>query len=560
MNHSKLKSCPAKGSLFAVAMWFGVSLAAFADDVPQGVDRPLVTWGVASLERVQNAVQQVLVAAERPELSSVMNDVLARVGDLKGWDRTRPFGAMVMLNPGIAPEPVVVGFAPIDNWETVLANASTGIIQVRTSKEHADRYDIILPKGGQLLLRVVGKYAFFSKKPESLNREFGDPGHWLNESSSKYDFWSTLHFDHVPEGLRTVVIDYLRAGAQEKDEKNPGESEADYQLRRSATESTLDGFELLTTHGKTLTGGWRITADQPRIIGEIVLTPLSDSPLASSITSLGSHADRFAVLDAEGTPLHISTSLVLGERIAEMLEDIIDISYEKALKEIPADQRAGHPIASIYKMLKSTVAARHINQVFRIGGEGPGRMMIVGAMHFSEQSDLDTVLAGVHQAILSDKNIGEVQVNAESHHGIDIHRLKPAKSHARIERFYGKEASLYAARIGSDLWFSFGGTSALDQLKSSIDLAMPESRAADSNDSRTLFLASVNVASWLPMIPENRPEVTQLIQRAFAKGGDTIELRLERATEGLQLRLTMEEGFIRFIGLSIAQTLDKQRK
>ncbi|MEX1231494.1 MAG: hypothetical protein WEB58_14700 [Planctomycetaceae bacterium] len=550
-----------KLSLLSITVFSGSlhAATAVAQDEPQGVDRPLVTFAVASYERISGGIETIFAAADRPELANLVDGFIANVGDLKGWDRERPFGAMVLLNPGIAPEPVVVGFAPVSNWETVLASYTSGIFRIQPSPDHADRYELIMPEGNKLLLRVVGDYAYFSKKPETLNREFVSPSRWLAKSAERYDAWSTVHFHHVPEGLRTVVIDYIRASSQQQLTQRDGESDARFEGRKIGTEAAIDWFELTATDGETLTAGWQIDPETRAFSAEAVLTAKDGTGLAASLNSMGSQPDRFAPLSPAGTPFQLSTSWVMGDSIASMLQHAFDVGYENGREKGREKPLEWSVIESVHSLMKATVADRHINQVVRIVGHPPAQFNLIGAMHFSGNGDLDAAMQSVYAAIVAGNDVATIEVKADTHQGIEIHKLKPIRYQEAAVLLYGKEAALYVAKVGDDLWYSFGGSKALEELKSSIDRVTAAAGGMSPEAEGRILELSFDLASWLTFIPQANPNVSQTARQAFAAGGDGLGVRLQQITNGTQFRLTLGKGYLRLVGLLIAGAIDERR-
>ncbi|MDA0831961.1 MAG: hypothetical protein O2955_16220 [Planctomycetota bacterium] len=546
--------------LFTVAGLSGLGHdnVTLAQDEPQGIDRPLVTFAVAGYSRISGAVETIFGSADRPELANLLNGFVTNIGDLKGWDRERPIGAMVLLNPGIAPEPVVVGFAPVADWETVLASYESGLIRIQTSTEHADRYELILPEGQQLLLRVVGDYAYFSTKPDSLDRNFVSPSRWLKASAETYDAWSTVHFSHVPEGLRTVVIDYLRASSLEKMKKQPGESDVEFEMRKFGADAVLDWFELTATDGENLTAGLKIDPETRSFMSEVVLTARPETGLATALNTMGSQRDRFDSLSSKGTPFQLSTSWVMGDHVTKMIQSALDVGHIKGRDAANKNPVEWSVIDSVHTLLTSTVADRHVNSVVRIVGHPPAQFILVGAMHFSKATDLDTCMQRAYAAIVAGSEVASVEVNVDTHQGIEIHRLIPKKYDTVTTLLYGTGAVLYVAQVGGDLWYSFGGSKAIDELKLSIDRVTAAGQSAPNAEGRILEL-SIDLANWLSVIPQADPKLAQTTRQAFTNGGDGLAIRVQRIDNGVQSRLTLGKGYVRLIGLLIAGAIDERR-
>lgn len=545
--------------LAVVAVTFVLAKAATAQDVPLGIDRPLVTFAVASYEHINGGIETIFSVADRPELANLVDGFIANVGDLKGWDRERPFGAMLLLNPGIAPEPVLVGFVPVKDIETMRESYESGLFRVQDSAEHEGLYELVMPEGNTLLFRIVGDYAYFSKQPESLNRKFVSPHLWLKPWSDKYDAWTTVHFSHVPEGLRTIVIDYLRASAQEKLKRRDGESDVEYEARQAASNAVMDGFEQIATDGETLTAGYRIEREATALSAEVVLQAKANTELAASLNGMAAQSDRFAALAPEGHPLQLSTSWVMCDSVASMLQRALEIGHVEG-REKSADKPLERAVVdSIHSLIKSTVDGRHINGVMRVSGHPPAQFNLVGAMHFADGGDLDTAMQAVYSAVVAGSDDATVTVGVDSHQGYDIHRLTPKKYQEAAVLLYGREAALYVAKVDDDLFYAFGGSKALDELKALIDSVTASAGQEATAAEGRIFEFSFNLSNWLMFIPQENPEASQAARQAFASGGDGLGVRVQQIENGTQVRISLGKGYLRLVGLLIAGAIDERR-
>ena len=146
----------------------GVALAQEQNSGSQGSASPLVIFNVASLDRLLGDVRYLFVAAGQDQINEQIAAGIAGVNDLKGLDRTKPFGGMIFRAPGIPPRPVFVGYVPVSNIQelTQTIAGGDGPGQLKKIEGETDRYELVGREGNQQVILKAG-YAFISAEAEA---------------------------------------------------------------------------------------------------------------------------------------------------------------------------------------------------------------------------------------------------------------------------------------------------------------------------------------------------------------------------------------------------------
>lgn len=325
-----------------------VSRSAQAEDLGSALEMksPLVVVNLAGVERLLGDVQYMFTAIERPEIFEAVQDQIGNAGDLRGLDRTKPFGVMLYVELGFPPRPEPVGYIPASDVEQLVRSAGRSGIRIRKVAGQDDRYEIGTPleyrrEGGPPLhVRVQNDYAFIARTPEVLDREFPDPVTLTNALTSRYDVAVRAGLDSVPEGMKTIFLDYLRAETEAQLQQRDGEPQAAYELRRLSGLNNLEFIEGLLTDGKDVTFGIDASAENQRIALEFGVEAEPDSKFAKQLTDLGGKRSYFTAAVDEQVPLAASASWASGKSEQERNAKALD-TLEQAVSQRLEEQSIG---------------------------------------------------------------------------------------------------------------------------------------------------------------------------------------------------------------------------
>ena len=135
-------------------LWILIPTMVRADDEAPIQRKPIGVINVGGLDRALSDLGGVFESADRAEVSDLIGGYLAKVNDLKGVNRTKPFGIMFFLDSTDLPPSVKgVQYFPVDNLDDVLS--SLGKVSLKPSKTEgkADHYELKTP--GPTLHAVV---------------------------------------------------------------------------------------------------------------------------------------------------------------------------------------------------------------------------------------------------------------------------------------------------------------------------------------------------------------------------------------------------------------------
>lgn len=251
--------------LLAVAILSGHSGMVRASETPDAVKsqtgRPIFVLNVTGVDRLLQLSDATLKLADRGELSLALRAAISLpTGGLKGIDRKRPFGVMICIDRGEVPDPVAVYYVPVSNEADFAAMLKTAAAARPVTIDKTRLLEIQVA-GSKWLVRLDGGYAFIAARAKSLKRRFPNPPADFKRLSRRHDIAMRFQLDATPTGMKTMILDYLRASVANHADRGAAESASDYRYRTVVAKTTLDGLEQTLKEGKSLTIGLRVKPD-----------------------------------------------------------------------------------------------------------------------------------------------------------------------------------------------------------------------------------------------------------------------------------------------------------
>lgn len=570
-------------------------------DEPAETAIPFVVFSVASVDRTLTDIAWMFESVNRKDMLDVLGGLLGQAGDLKGIDRTKPFGQVVFLQTdALPPRPAFVFFAPIENLEDLLKTIARAPVAPQPVTGRKDQYDIYSPDLNRTVatLRVIGNYAY------AVPTEFADILDVLpdmrtlaDQLAARYDVALTVQVKAIPKGVREVFVNFLRTQAEIDLQRRDDEDEAEYLVRRANGLNGLELIEQVVLDGEDLTLGWNAEPEKRSGYFEGTLNAAPDSPFAKFLSEVGGKASMFTPLREEDRPLTVNISWVMNQREQKALSGLLQAAKVKLSQELPDLAREGGPIEQMHNSLQATIDNGHFDLFFQFAAPDVqefvflGGLKLAGAQAFGQA--LEQFLQGVIVRIqdLAQSNpsaVGDapqILPNAESHQGVTFHKIVPKQVPSNEQRLYGGTPDVYVGVSSRALWWAVGRDEALPTLKASLDAlltAPPLEREAGGN---VPLSVTVRVAPWLelPQPPpseedfntgddredrrtrrlrqrmQQRREITrELAQEAFTPS-DKIRIEGRPLESGFRVRVHLDEGFIKLLGLSIAREYDRSQ-
>jgi hypothetical protein len=518
---------------------------------------PFLVVCAASFDRLMDDADYMFEVAGRPEISEVIGGALAGARDLKGLNRDSSAGLLLFLD-GLKPEPI--GFVPVKDIDEMMKTITIG--PVTTNKKSDDLYEIRGPNQS-LFAKVVGEYAFIGLSEEALNKDLANPAQYTRRLSASYDLAINLNLKSIPKASRNLLLDFLRASTETQLQQRDDEPDAAFRIRKAGGMANLESLEMFLTQAEEATLGFNVSSENKEAFSEIVITADPKSEYAKILNELGSSRSQFTSLLSTPASLTTSASLKLDKNARAFLKELLSVSQGQLVKELAkpetSDDEKKSPITELFDSVQATVTDGKLDFVVQLLGDPPGPFTLVGGVKIADAEKFNVGLQEIIGRLKDKSEFETVETKVAEHRGVTLNRLQVKNVPDAANRVFGKGHGLYVGAGNGALWFSIGAEDGLPTLKKVID-KVADAPVNDNPVTPAQFV--LHLSSWLGML--ERPDgsadaIVELMRESFAQGGGTIRAELKPITNGMQARLSFDEGFIKLVGKAIGKRMDDRR-
>ncbi len=520
---------------------------------------PLLVVNAAGVDRLLGDVNYMFKTIGREDLNDVINGFLGGVGDLKGLDRKKSMGLMLYLKQGFPPGVDPVGFVPVDNIDALLKTVQLGPVTTKKVPGEENRYEIQGPRQ-TLHVQLQNGYAYVSNNVEAVDRELPNPATFTQSLTERYDLAASVNIGGVPEGMRTLFLDFLRAQTEADLQQRDNEPEAAYRARKAVGLNNLDNIESILKEGESLTIGVDASQTTKSIVVELEMKAKPSSKFARELKSFPGKPTVFANAYSETIPLAMTGSWNLQKGDKEALSELIKALDAGATEALNNEKLDPEPLQGILKSLQSTVDAGAADFFLQFVGEPPGKFVLVGGLKIDRSGDFASGLEGILRQFKDRKGLAALELNAVKHNGIGIHRVVGEGDGDRGEqRLYGGKPELYVGSGRGALWFAIGKEGVVDQLKASMTQVETVPATPIDIDKIAPFQMVLNLSSWLGLNPDGEGQAMKSAREAFKPNNDQLRITTKTVRDGFRFRMQFDEGFIKFLGLQASNRMDRNQ-
>jgi hypothetical protein len=554
----------------AVLIAFGAIRSPAADDPKDETKKepafkpvPLAVINVAGADRSLSDTQFVFDLIERPDVFDMIRGVLGdKADDLKGLDRSRPLGALIFLEAGLPPRPMPVMYAPVTNIDELTATlARMGFTAHKQSDPN--RYEISGPGPTNYALVDRG-YIFMTTSETLLDYEMPDPVKFNESLTTRYDVAASLRLQTIPPLVRKVFLSYFRAQMEADLQRRDNESESSFKARRANGVSTLESIEELLTQGDQFTIGIDANQSLKKMVIELNLLAAPNSDYAKILMDVAGGGSMFnAVQQDSDKPLTASISWKLNKREKKAGAELVEalrLKMEQVFTDNNLDVPSGGTLCDV---LKATVDDAHLDAFLQIAVPKPGNFVITGAVKLNGADAAGTAMAHLLSEATKIPTIKGIDVNADSHQNVGFSRISPDDSDDDADRFFGGAPGFWFGAGQRAFWFTAGADEAMPTLKKTMDLVLAADALPGSVQSMP-FVLVFRQAAWMSMptrdgASDREQNRRSLQKEAFTSSNDKLRIETRPTDNGLRTRVELDEGFIRWLGLALAQAYDRSQ-
>lgn len=507
---------------------------------------PLAVLCGASFERWMGNMDYLFGTIEREELSDYVGGKLSKVNDLKGFDKDKPFGMLIFLRPGLIPQPYPVTFVPVKHLADAIGTISSGPFQVK--KVDDTHYDLIAGPT-TFYAKLVGDYAWIATQTDQLEYEFPDPLSITKRLADRYDISIEFNLTQVPEGMKHIFLDFLRASTETSIQQRDGEPNTAYQLRRLNALDTLDWLDQLLLQGERLTIGAKVDAKTKHATIELDIMAKQDSAFAKALQDTAARPSFFANVVEDDVPLTFSMSVMMTPQNQKRFAEFFEHAEQEAAEQLsnviegkkPAEPKApvnaappptdapkstGLPkskrgatgnkalkakvpvppaLHDIFESLRATAKTGHVDFFVQFvadtKSEGTPQFTLIGGAKVADGTRLGGGVTEVLNQLKERPGMARMDLSIDTHAGVTFHRINPAglESDEGAQETFGSKPAFHLGFGSQAVWFALGGADALSQLKLVIDRVNTEPVARPDRRDFIPFQFHMHMKKWIEL-------------------------------------------------------------
>jgi hypothetical protein len=338
--------------------------------------------------------------------------------------------------------------------------------------------------------------------------------------------------------------------------KETGETPADFDLRKKATEIEMDELEWFFTESEHALVG--VTIDTKKELGrtDIELTPIANTALAKNVAELCTKPSLFANVERSKQPtLAFSVNHPLGDVRKKAAVAMSSLIRDRLKARVDSDEKrtaeqkgaAKQMIDKAYAMVESGINAGNADGFIDVHPGASGKNIFLAGTRTADGTKLDEIINMMPKAYEG----ATVKLNVAEESGVKIHSIEFAKGkHPYWSDFIGADL-LYVGSSKDTLWAA-AGEGSLDTLKTAIKKTK-QPAAAGSEKAPWLELI-VRLKPWIdeslsqPPKKKGADHYPKLIQAALQSGDDQLSVRMTREGNKIVGVAEIQKGILRAAG------------
>jgi hypothetical protein len=135
------------------------------------------------------------------------------------------------------------------------------------------------------------------------------------------------------------------------------------------------------------------------------------------------------------------------------------------------------------------------------------------------------------------------------------------------QQVYGGKPTVHVGSGQRAVWFSVGAEGSFAELKRAMDTVLEANASGTANAPggalrSAPFQAVFRVTPWMRIPPpdgDNGAARRELVGEALQKQNDAVKVEVRPTETGLRVRVALDEGFIKLLGLALSRQYDRSR-
>jgi hypothetical protein len=532
--------------IFYPMLWAVLVLSALSMALPLSAAadlKPVVTVSFSGYSELKADVEAIGKLSGRPELAQIAEGMLAMMTQgkgLAGLDKEQPLGA-VLLSDG-SEEFTAYAFLPISDlapWMELMKNPATG----ESPKAENGVYEIQL--GPQnVYVTQKGKWAYIAQKKETFAAVSNDPASLLGDMPKKYLLAVRASVKNVPDSLKQQWLAVLPMLAQAS-------------MQPDMMKQNIEQLEILSKELDEVMLGVTLDRQTNSSYLDLELTAKPGTNMAAQLAAVKPGKTDFAGLKIPGAAVTINaTSTFTDADVARAKKslDILRASAQDGLKEqdLPKEQLdlATDVLSQLFDVAIKTIELKKTDYGAALVLE-PNTLTLAAGSIVADGSKLEDILKKLYAE--AEKNEPDaaklVKLNAETYKDIRFHTFSMPTPDPKLAALVGDTLDVVLG-IGDKQVFIAAGRDAVKTLKEAIDKSLSE--AGKEIPASEIVVSALKIAKFVSAVADDdqAKAVADKMAGTLEKsaGKDHLNIVTKPITNGVRVRLELEEGILKALG------------
>jgi len=515
-------------------------------------EKPAVVIAIASLDETMADVTYATEAAGVPQFAGLVQFMSAQY--TQALDRTKPAGAIVSFKDNA---PTVLAFIPVKDMQQLLNLASQQLGPPEDAGNGIKRLNGPQP----LYVKEAQGYAFLSNDEANVQNPPANPVAMLFGAEKKYNISVAVNLQSIPEPLRQMAAEQIKAGFEAQLQNLPEEQRA---AQEQLTGNSLNQLIKMMNEAESFGLGLAIDKATKSSYIDVSMTAVSGTDLAKQFAAMNnlktdfagftSRSDAAAVMsftgkiaDADKGQLHAMLGTLKAQAL-EQLENDTDLPSDEARAA------AKEVLESLFTVIKDTVDDGVMD-----GGAvlslDEGSVRFAAGMHVADGKAIQAAFEKILELAKDDPEVPEVKLNAAKHGDVVFHTMNVPIPDPDAQKALGEtmQVALGTAPNAAYLTFGKGG---IDLVKQAIDSSKQSSGSAAPPAQIVISLKPI--LEFAQKMQEQPAIAGALAALEQANGLDHISIVVKPTPNGFSYRFEVQEGVLKVIGGAVQSQMAEQ--
>jgi hypothetical protein len=539
--------------LSLIAAILTVVMTPWAEAQAQTATKPAAVITLSSVDELIGDAKHVISAIGLPGIDDQLNAILEPF--TAGIDRSKAIGAVVSLEGELGF--TLKAFVPVKNFSQMMA-----LVQAQLGPAQDAGNGIQQLNGPvNIFVKEQNGWAHISNSAEGLAKLPRDPLKLLGGLDESYDFAVRGNIQAIPALFRNMLISQMKAGVEATLEREPGESDEAYEVRRKSVQNQVAQMEKMVNEVEEIMIGWNYDQKGAGTYFDLALTPVKGSSLAKGFAVMSDLKSNFVGFHSADAAVRMNvTSKALPEEAAQ-LKITMEGMRAQIFNELDRDDSVPPNVMGALKEVLSDLMDVGIETIE--AGTIDGAMAVFlkdksvqmgGGFHVVGGKKLAAAIKKAIRLAQKEPDFPEevqIRFDTEVYKGISFHTVTiPIPPQEEASQIFGGELQMALGTSDNSIYFGLAPNS-ISFLKGVID--KNSSSGGKAVRPMELSVALTPILEFASSFDDN-PIVNAMIRQlktAAGKDHVVLSVTMEKESTSALYRFQLEEGVIKAIGAGV---------